>query len=400
MNSFEEQQRLLRQINQTRDFLRSVPEHLAFQLAAVTAAQHAEVVRANVDRSWQDAVQQLRRAAEQRQQLLGPLAVTEDLRRGMELVRSIRTQQEVLERQLSGPAADFFRFQEELRRTMQAVDPSRLTAELGAFRSAESAMTPFAPTTAWQQVVDVVRSAQREGVGAKAAKEIASSRPNVTEADAGAMLLDTTIAYATTETGAGGVALSAEEADRVVSIGLETLSSLTPEQVGATERDDKWFMGLIRWAYDEVARRAPNLVIKPGTIELLVMIIMWQAPSFYAVYTAAQDAHEHEMQHEQVMEAIDATQTELQRGTQRLTEQMAQLVIRYQVKRPCWLREYGEKNSRRLRRVEAGLVVVQRERSGRWVHVEIQDPKAGPATGWIWDGNLQVLSIGAEPFRP
>ena len=345
------------------------------QTAEVRAAADSRYPPSDYSRALEAAREGLHRAVEERQRTQGPMSVLHDISRALESRQSAQAAGEA--RALDQLTAALFRSQAQLRQTMRDAGTSVLVSQIDALTRAAGSdrVAQLSSSREWQQVIGAIRSAAGNATGQRLAREIEATHPGVDPVGAAAAVLDAVVEEAVRDIGG----LERAEADQIVTLGLDAIASVEPDLFAAAAASDQGLSTLLLRIIDEFSLRRVQLT--PTVLAILVALITWLCPSPYTLlHDRASDREITELK-----EAVGRLESrpEVQEAPDRLT---------YQTVKLARLRERPSGKAPISATLDANRQVVQRERSGRWLHVDLVDPREGePPTGWVYDQNLVLL---------
>jgi hypothetical protein len=374
IRELDRQYRIMRQAASTQNAFTEATEGIARVTAAAERSPRSQEHLAGVDA----ALQQFRDAAARHNALLGPAAALEDVKRGVELWRSTEAVKQA--RGLDSLTAAFFRSQEQVRQTTRAAGMDLLADQLAALArgASRSTGTPLVPSPQWQQVIDAIRAAQRAEPAERLAQELAAAHPGRTQAEATAALLETVVEQTAEESG-----LDQDEADRIVGFGLDAMATMDTGVLAAAETGSQGVLGLLQRLVEELALK--GVPLSPGALQVILALLFWLIPNPYTIVHDRRNDRVQAERHDSLIKTIP---------------QRASEPLQYRATKRAIIRELPGQKARVLTRLEPGRLVMQREREGRWLHVDVVDPRSDePGTGWVFEGNLCLLPTSERPGR-
>lgn len=175
-----------------------------------------------------------------------------------------------------------------------------------------------------------------------------------------------------------GKLLTVENVDAITIATLEALAAVPADIRVVASASKEQLFGLSAAVTHDVTART-GLAI--GGLALIVQLIAWLVPDPLSL----SDSRDREQQLLNVQNEHIALQQEMLKEI-RIDNAIRQLY--YRVEEETVLRESPVSSSQSLQILTKGMIVLQRERLGRWIHVELTSQ--APQTGWVFDGALKL----------
>jgi ribose 1,5-bisphosphokinase PhnN len=282
----------------------------------------------------------------------------------------------------------------------QQVDISRLTSLQAGLASIVSGMVvPVTPSQSWKDLLLAVREVAPRSSAASLATELQSRHPGTSSEEVQAALLQEVADQAVaTSAEAGPEPLAAADAEQIALATAEAVTAVDQHVLEQAAASEEWLFGLLKWVVSEIEERLPGFELTSNSLQVILVIFAWLVPSPYTVYHDIVEDRDAAKRHEELVAAIGESGRKTDDVVAAIKQEHVSHTLRYRVARRAAIRDGPAGSAKMVERLMPGAIVIQRERQGRWLHVQADRPEGtGQFTGWLYAANVELLPTGERP---